>query len=143
MPLHSIQPIIAPCSWEHDFQYYGSHYGVVCAWLQVGLNIVYCVTAGKSLHYVWIHTCHKHGLSNTCDSFGLSAWIVVYAGVQILLSQVRVSALGKRLSVVHSVAAPLCIALTCLSALVLCMLAPRLCCARYAPLLLKTAMCCA
>jgi amino acid permease len=55
--------------------------------VMVGLNIVYCVTAGKSLRYVWVHTCHKHGLSNTCDSFGLSAWIVVYAASQILLSQ--------------------------------------------------------
>ena len=33
------------------------------------------------------HTCHAHS-DGTCTSFGLSAWIVVFAGIQICLAQV-------------------------------------------------------
>ena len=44
-----------------------------------------CCSAGKSMHAVWSFYCHK-----PCPAFGLSAWIVVFAGMQLLLSQVNV-----------------------------------------------------
>lgn len=51
--------------------------------LQLGLACVYCITAGKSMHAVWGYLC-----TEPCRPFGLSAWIVVFAGLQIILSQV-------------------------------------------------------
>ena len=36
------------------------------------------------MHAVWAFYCHK-----PCPAFGLSAWIVVFAGIQLFLSQVR------------------------------------------------------
>ncbi len=51
--------------------------------VQLGLACVYCITAGKSMHAVWGYLC-----TEPCKPFGLSAWIVVFAGLQILLSQV-------------------------------------------------------
>ena len=51
--------------------------------LQCGLGCVYCITAGKSMHAVWNFAC-----TEPCRPFGLSAWIVVFAALQILLSQV-------------------------------------------------------
>jgi hypothetical protein len=36
------------------------------------------------MHAIWALYCHK-----PCPSFGLSAWIVVFAGMQLLLSQAR------------------------------------------------------
>ncbi|CAK0783413.1 hypothetical protein CVIRNUC_006612 [Coccomyxa viridis] len=47
-----------------------------------GLGCVYCITAGKSMHAVWNFAC-----TEPCRPFGLSAWIVVFAALQILLSQ--------------------------------------------------------
>ena len=52
--------------------------------LQCGLGCVYCITAGKSMHAVWNFAC-----TEPCRPFGLSAWIVVFAALQILLSQVN------------------------------------------------------
>jgi hypothetical protein len=40
--------------------------------------------AGKSLQAIWQLTCNK-----PCPSFGLSAWIVVFGGIQLFLSQVK------------------------------------------------------
>ena len=51
--------------------------------LQCGLGCVYCITAGKSMHAIWNFAC-----TEPCRPFGLSAWIVVFAALQILLSQV-------------------------------------------------------
>ena len=51
--------------------------------LQLGLACVYCITAGKSMHAVWGYLC-----TEPCRPFGLSAWIVVFAALQIVLSQV-------------------------------------------------------
>eukprot|EP00891_Asterochloris_glomerata_P003664 jgi/Astpho2/3664/Aster-07865 len=69
----------------------GKHAGywtvIPCQWIvMIGLDIVYCVTAGKSMKYVWSHTCHAHS-DGSCTSFGLSAWIVVFAAIQICLAQ--------------------------------------------------------
>ena len=36
------------------------------------------------MHAVWGYLCHE-----PCKPFGLSAWIVVFAGLQLILSQVR------------------------------------------------------
>ena len=52
--------------------------------LQCGLGCVYCITAGKSMHAIWNFAC-----TEPCRPFGLSAWIVVFAALQILLSQVN------------------------------------------------------
>lgn len=48
----------------------------------------YTVTGGRSMHYVYqqlacCETC------TTCKPFGLSAWIVVFAAAQLVLTQVR------------------------------------------------------
>ena len=48
----------------------------------------YTVTGGRSMHYVYqqlacCETC------TTCKPFGLSAWIIVFAAAQLLLTQVR------------------------------------------------------
>ena len=59
--------------------------------VMIGLDIVYCVTAGNSMRYVYQHTCHGWR-QHTCTSFGLSAWIVVFAGIQMLLSIVSFAA---------------------------------------------------
>ena len=40
--------------------------------------------AGKSMHAIWALYCHK-----PCPAFGISAWILVFAGMQLLLSQAR------------------------------------------------------
>ena len=47
----------------------------------------YTVTGGRSMHYVYqqlacCETC------TTCKPFGLSAWIVVFAAAQLVLTQV-------------------------------------------------------
>ena len=55
--------------------------------LQLGLACVYCITAGKSMHAVWGYLC-----TEPCRPFGLSAWIVVFAGLQLILSQVGIPA---------------------------------------------------
>lgn len=57
--------------------------------VMIGLDIVYCVTAGKSMQFLYQHTCHGWR-EHTCTSFGLSAWIVVFAAIQMLLSTVSV-----------------------------------------------------
>ena len=54
----------------------------------IGLDIVYCVTAGKACYYVYQHTCNGFE-THTCTSFGLSAWIVLFAIIQMILSMVR------------------------------------------------------
>jgi len=51
--------------------------------VMIGLDIVYCVTGGKSLKYVFDSQCGP----NHCVSFGLSAWIVIFAVISMLLSQ--------------------------------------------------------
>lgn len=48
----------------------------------------YTVTGGRSMHYVYqelacCETC------TTCKPFGLSAWIIVFAAAQLVLTQVR------------------------------------------------------
>ena len=48
----------------------------------------YTVTGGRSMHYVYqqlacCETC------TTCKPFGLSAWIIVFAAAQLILTQVR------------------------------------------------------
>ncbi|CAK0779930.1 hypothetical protein CVIRNUC_004892 [Coccomyxa viridis] len=48
----------------------------------VGLGITYTVTGGQSLHAAWQLLCQE-----PCRPFGLSAWIVVFSGVQLILSQ--------------------------------------------------------
>lgn len=55
--------------------------------VMIGLDIVYCVTAGKSMQFLYQHTCHGWR-EHTCTSFGLSAWIVVFAAIQMLLSTI-------------------------------------------------------
>lgn len=55
--------------------------------VMIGLDIVYCVTAGKAMQYVYQHTCNGYR-SHTCTSFGLSAWIVIFAIIQMFLSMV-------------------------------------------------------
>ncbi len=55
--------------------------------VMIGLDIVYCVTAGKSMQFLYQHTCHGWR-EHTCTSFGLSAWIVVFAAIQMILSTV-------------------------------------------------------
>lgn len=55
--------------------------------VMVGLDIVYCVTAGKSMQFLYKHTCHGWR-QGTCAPFGLSAWIVVFAAIQMILSMV-------------------------------------------------------
>ena len=59
--------------------------------VMVGLDIVYCVTAGKSMQFLYQHTCHGWREA-TCTSFGLSAWIVVFAAIQMILSLVSLVA---------------------------------------------------
>ena len=54
----------------------------------IGLDIVYCVTAGKSMQFLYKHTCHGWR-QGTCAPFGLSAWIVVFAAIQMILSMVN------------------------------------------------------
>ncbi len=56
--------------------------------VMIGLDIVYCVTAGKAMYYVYQHTCDGYE-THTCRSFGLSCWIVIFAVIQIFLSMVR------------------------------------------------------
>lgn len=51
--------------------------------VMIGLDIVYCVTGGKAMQYVFDATCGP----NHCVSFGLSAWIVVFAAISMCLSQ--------------------------------------------------------
>ena len=53
----------------------------------IGLDIVYCATAGKSMQYLYHKTC-PGWRSGTCAPFGLSAWIVVFAVIQMFLSTV-------------------------------------------------------
>lgn len=55
--------------------------------VMIGLDIVYCVTAGKAMYYVYQHTCNGFQ-THTCTSFGLSAWIVLFAIIQMILSMV-------------------------------------------------------
>lgn len=55
--------------------------------VMIGLDIVYCVTAGKAMYYVYQHTCDGYE-THTCRSFGLSCWIVIFAVIQMLLSMV-------------------------------------------------------
>ena len=51
--------------------------------MQFGLDAVYMITAGKSMHGVWNLACQP-----PCKTFGLSAWIAVFVGLQLILSQV-------------------------------------------------------
>ena len=51
--------------------------------MQFGLDAVYMITAGKSMHGVWNLACQP-----PCSNFGLSAWIAVFVGLQLILSQV-------------------------------------------------------
>lgn len=55
--------------------------------VMIGLDIVYCVTAGKSMQYLYHHTC-PGWREGTCAPFGLSAWIVIFAVIQMILSMV-------------------------------------------------------
>lgn len=55
--------------------------------VMIGLDIVYCVTAGKAMQYVYQHTCNGYQ-THSCTSFGLSVWIVIFAIIQMLLSMV-------------------------------------------------------
>ena len=55
--------------------------------VMIGLDIVYCVTAGRSMRFLYQHTCNGWR-EHTCTSFGLSAWIVIFAIIQIFLSMV-------------------------------------------------------
>ncbi|KAK9806840.1 hypothetical protein WJX72_004583 [[Myrmecia] bisecta] len=50
--------------------------------VMIGLGIVYCVTGGKSMHAVYQLTCGEN-----CTSFGLSAWIIVFIAIQLILCQ--------------------------------------------------------
>ncbi len=59
----------------------------------IGLDIVYCVTAGKAMYYVYQHTCDGYE-THTCRSFGLSCWIVIFAVIQMLLSMVSLCQLN-------------------------------------------------
>ena len=59
--------------------------------VMIGLDIVYCVTAGKSMQFLYHHTC-PGWRQGTCAPFGLSAWIVVFAVIQMILSMVSLSA---------------------------------------------------
>lgn len=69
----------------------------------IGLDIVYCVTAGKSMQYLYHHTC-SGWREGTCAPFGLSAWIVVFAGIQMILSMVRDTCFsGSRLQITFTV----------------------------------------
>ncbi|KAK9809303.1 hypothetical protein WJX73_002847 [Symbiochloris irregularis] len=55
--------------------------------VMVGLGITYTVTGGQSLKRFWAIVCHK-GADGTCATdFGLSAWIVVFTGVHLILIQ--------------------------------------------------------
>lgn len=47
-----------------------------------GLAVVYMITGGSSMLRVW----QLYGPTDT--SFGLSAWILVFFGLQLILSQV-------------------------------------------------------
>ena len=49
-----------------------------------GLGIVYMVTGGSSMLRIW----QLYG-DNEATPFGLSAWILVFFGLQLFLSQVR------------------------------------------------------
>lgn len=53
----------------------------------IGLDIVYCVTAGKAMQYVYQQTCNGYR-THTCTPFGLSAWISIFAIIQMFLSMV-------------------------------------------------------
>lgn len=57
--------------------------------VMVGLAVVYMVTGGKSMQRVYRFQCEAPG---SCPSFGLSCWILVFAGIQFVLSQVRAAA---------------------------------------------------
>jgi len=61
--------------------------------VMIGLDIVYCVTAGKAMYYVYQHTCDGYE-THTCRSFGLSCWIVIFAVIQMLLSMVSLCQLN-------------------------------------------------
>ena len=52
------------------------------------MDIVHGVTADKAMQYVSQHTCNGYH-THTCRSSGLSAWVVVFAVIQMLLSMVR------------------------------------------------------
>ena len=54
-------------------------------------DIVYMVTGGSSLQQFYI-------LCGGTSSFGLSAWIVVFAATELISCQVR---LAKRLGIMH------------------------------------------
>lgn len=51
--------------------------------VMIGLDIVYNLTGGTAMKYVYQQTC-----SQPCRSFGLSAWIVVFAAIQLILAQI-------------------------------------------------------
>lgn len=61
--------------------------------VMIGLDIVYCVTAGRSMRFLYQQTCHGWR-EHTCTSFGLSLWIVIFAIIQIFLSMVCPSRTG-------------------------------------------------
>ncbi|KAK9809609.1 hypothetical protein WJX73_007377 [Symbiochloris irregularis] len=73
--------------------------------VMIGLDIVYCVTAGTALRYIWRHTCGEPG----CRPFGLSAWISVFGVMQIFLAQIpnfhslsAISLLAAMMSITYS-----------------------------------------
>ena len=48
----------------------------------------YTVTGGRSMHYVWDQLACCPGCTG-CRPFGLSAWIIVFAAAQLILTQAR------------------------------------------------------
>ena len=47
------------------------------------------VTGGRSLYRFWGYTCPKNPAGDCEVAFGLSAWIVVFSAIQLVLIQVR------------------------------------------------------
>ena len=54
----------------------------------VGLGITYSVTGGQSLKRFWAIVCQKNDEGTCATHFGLSAWIIVFTGVHLILIQV-------------------------------------------------------
>jgi amino acid permease len=55
--------------------------------VMIGLGITYSVTGGRSLYRFWGITCSKNELGECNTSFGLSAWIVLFSGIQLIFIQ--------------------------------------------------------
>lgn len=52
------------------------------------VRVLAAVTGGQSLKRFWAIVCEKNAEGNCEVSFGLSAWIIVFTGVHLLLIQV-------------------------------------------------------